>query len=307
MPQQPPQNDTLHTSANARPGLFWAVDSNYVAPVDSSCCRLKDVYGIDSLLYPGEFVFSDSLSASDSSSIQYRTSVIGKKPFAKELQDEPYKPVDNFYLSLFIVVGFFASGTISYGNRKSFSMLLKSTVSPRSMPEIMRDRTHITGVFFTAPFMLAVLLNGIFIGYTMRASNIFSLPGALDVLLFCAATITIQLFKNILLKAIGTVFEMHEKTEQHILFNHQFFCISSWIYVPTLALALAIPVDNVQFFHIFLIVNILLSALYTTTRLFVNFSYNGLSSIGLFILYICSTEVLPVLLFLKTIYLIKDF
>lgn len=295
------------TGAGTRPGLFWSGDSVQVK-ADSSCCRLRDVYGLDSLLAPGPYVMpGDSTRVTEDGGPAYRSSIIRKEAFGKPLRDEPYQPVDNFYLSLFIIAGFFAAGTISYGNRRSFSLLLKSVFSSRVIPEIMRDRTHITGVFFTAPFMLSMMLNGIFIAYTLRASDIFSLPGALDVLLFCALTVAVQLLKNILIKGIGNIFETQYNTEQHILFSQQFFCLSSWIYLPALATALAIPVNNVLFFHIFLIVNISLSAVYTTSRLFVNFSYNGLTSIGLFILYICSTEVLPVLLFLKTIYLIKDF
>ena len=307
MPQQTSQPTDSVAVQTAQPGLFWLGDSTQVT-VDSSCCRLRDVYALDSLLTPQNFVFNaDTSLLSQGNGTVYRTSVISKEPFAKPLTEIPHQPVDNFYLSLFIVAGFFAAGTISYANRKSFSLLLRSTVSARAIPEIMRDRSHITGVFFTAPFMLSMMLNGIFIAYTMRASNIFSLPGALDVLLFCAATVTVQLLKNILLKGIGAVFEMQYNTEQHILYSQQFFCFSSWIYLPALAIALAIPVNNVGFFHIFLIINISLSVIYTTSKLFVNFSYKGLTSIGLFILYICSTEVLPVLLFLKTIYLIKDF
>lgn len=307
MPQQTPTPQDSSAVQQLRTGWFWLGDSTQ-KPVDSSCCELTDVYGLDALLKPAPSdSLSDSLNASLPGEPVYRTSVIQEKPFDKSLNEIPYQPTDNLYLSLFIVAGFFATGTISYGNRKSFSMLLKSVASNRAIPEIMRDRMHITGVFFTAPFMLSMMLNGIFIAYTLRASQIFSLPGALDVLLICAATVTVQLLKNILLKGIGAVFEMQYNTELHILFSQQFFCISSWIYLPALAIALAIPVNNVEFFHIFLILNISLSVIYTTSRLVVNFSYNGLSSIGLFILYICSTEVLPVLLFLKSIYLIRDF
>lgn len=133
------------------------------------------------------------------------------------------------------------------------------------------------------------------------------MPAATDVLVYCAVVVVAQLSKNLLLKGIGNIFEMNEKTEEHILFSQQYFCFSSWIYLPALILAVSIPVDNVLFFHIFLILNISLSVIYTSTRLFVNFSYKGLTSIALFILYICSTELLPVLLLLKTIYLIKDF
>lgn len=286
--------------------FFWLGDStqNFV---DSSCCRLKDVYSIDSLLSPGEFVFlNDSLIVLSSDELQTRTSVIKDKPFAKPLADEAFMAKDNSYLSLFIIFGFFVSGIISYANRKSFSLLLKSTISSAPIYEIMRDRSHITGVFFTAPFMLSMMLHGIFISYTMRETLAFSMPAASDVLVYSLAIVIIQLLKNFLLKGIGNVFEMNEKTEEHILFSHQYFCFSSWIYVPILAIALAIPVNNVYFFHIFLIFNISLSVIYTTLRLFVNYSYNGLTSIALFILYICSTEVLPVLLILKTIYLIKD-
>lgn len=306
MPQQTSTTQDSSAVQHVRTGWFWLGDSTQ-KPVDASCCELNEVYGLDSLLKPAPYDSKLDSLQSISGEPQYRSSVLQPKPFDKRLEEVPYQPVDNLYLSLFIVFGFFAAGTISYGNRRSFSMLLKSVVSNRAMPEIMRDRTHITGVFFTAPFMLSMMLNGIFIAYTLRASHIFSLPGALDVLLVCAATVTVQLLKNILLKAIGAVFEMQYNTEQHILFSQQFFCFSSWIYLPVLAIALAIPVNNVEFFHIFFITNISLSVIYTTTRLFVNFSYNGLSSIGLFILYICSTEVLPVLLFLKSIYLIKDF
>lgn len=307
MPQQTPTPTDSSAVSHTRPVLFWLPDSTQ-KQVTIPAYELKKTYGLDALLHPK---FSpaemDSLLVSAAPKNEWRTSAIRKEPFGKPLQEEPYSPVDNFWLSLFIVAGFFAAGTISYGNRKSFSMLLKSTVSNRALPEIMRDRTHITGVFFTAPFMLSMMLNGIFIGYTLRASHIFSLPGALEVLLVCAAVVGVQLIKNLLLKGIGGVFEMQYNTERHILYSQQFFCFSSWIYLPVLAIALAIPVNNVEFFHIFLIANISLSVIYTTERLFVNFSYNGLSSIGLFILYICSTEVLPVLLFLKTIYLIKDF
>ncbi len=115
----------------------------------------------------------------------------------------------------------------------------------------MRDRAHITGVFFTAPFMLAMMLNGIFYCVHVACFTSFSLPGALDVLLLCAATVSVQLLKNILLKAIGAVFETQYNIEQHLLFSQQFFCVSSWIYLPALAIALAIPVNNVEFFHIF--------------------------------------------------------
>lgn len=306
MQQQTNQNDLIVSAKNVRTEFFWLPDSTKKF-VDESCCELKKIYAIDSLLSPGEFVFlNDSSLSLLNDGVQTRASVIKDKPFAKPLIDEPFVTKDNLYLSLFIVFGFFVSGIISYTNRKSFYLLLKSTISSSPVYEIMRDRSHITGVFFTAPFMLSMMLNGIFISYTMRETLDFTMPVASDVLVYGLMIVIIQLLKNVLLKAIGSVFEMSEKTEEHILFSHQYFCFSSWIYVPVLAIALAIPVNNVNFFHIFLIFNISLSVIYTTSKLFVNYSYKGLTSIALFILYICSTEVLPVLLILKTIYLIKD-
>jgi hypothetical protein len=307
MQGQSNQIDSIVTVKNTQPGIFWLPDStqNFV---DSSCCRLGDVYNLESLLIPDKSIFlNDSSFIMSGGSSQIRTSVITKEPFGKPLVDEPYMPRDNFYLSLFIVFGFFVTGIISYANRKSFYQLLKSTISSASIYELMRDRSHITGVFFTAPFMLSMMLNGIFISYTMRQTIGFSMPAATDVLIYCAVVVVVQLTKNLLLKGIGNIFEMSEKTEEHILFSQQYFCFSSWIYLPALTLAVSIPVDNVLFFHIFLIVNISLSVIYISIRLFVNFSYKGLTSIALFILYICSTELLPVLLLLKTIYLIKDF
>lgn len=307
MQQFSSQIDSTSTAKNLQPGFFWWGDSTQFF-VDSSCCRLKDVYGLDSLLSPGEFIFlNDSSITLSSVEGQIRPSVITKEPFAKALTDVPYTPRDNFYLSLFIIFGFFVTGIITYANRKSFYLLLKSTISSAPIYEIMRDRSHITGVFFTAPFMLSMMLNGIYISYTMRETLAFSMPAATDVLIYCLVVVVVQLLKNFLLKGIGNVFEMKEKTDEHILFSHQYFCFSSWIYLLVLILAVSIPVNNVLFFHIFLILNISLSVIYTTTRLVVNFSYKSLTSIALFILYICSTEVLPVLLLLKTIYLIKDF
>lgn len=306
MTQQANQIDTNATAKNLQKGFFWLGDStqNFV---DSSCCRLKDVYKLEPLLTPDEGVFlSDSSLVLKGNETAIRPSVITKEPFGKPLIDLPYLPKDNLFLSVFIIFGFFIVGVFSYPNRKSFYLLLKSTISSAPIYEIMRDRSHITGVFFTAPFMLSMMLTGIFISYTLRQTLAFSIPVGLDVAIACSAIVVIQLTKNFLLKGIGNVFEMSEKTEEHILFSQQFFCFSSWIYLPVLAIALAVPVDNVIFFHIFLILNISISVIYTTFRLVVNYSYNGLTSIGLFIIYICSTEVLPVLLILKTIYLLRD-
>lgn len=305
MLQQSHSTDSLSAANSLRQGLIWLPDSTQPS-IDSSYCLIQHAHGLDSLLYVDSqnILLDSSYYQADESTI--RTSILEKQALEKPLVAKAHMPTDNLYLSLFIVFGFFVVGAFSYPNRKSFSMLLKSLISTSPNYEIMRDRSHITGVFFTAPFMLALMLSGVFISYTIRESSAFTVPVGLDVVLMVSAMVLIQVSKNILLKTIGNIFETQEKAEEHILYAHQFFCFSSWIYLPALTIALALPVNNVIFFHIFLALNISLSVIYTTLRLVVNYSFNGLTSIGLFILYICCTEIIPVLLILKTIYLIKD-
>lgn len=306
--QQPVPVDSLNGTSTHINQYFWNPDSTGYYGVDSSCCILGNLYELDLILAEHEKVSTtDSSETINESKPIFRNSVIKDKPFEKPLDELTHLPVQNAYLSILFVIGFFLSGSISYANRKSFSMLLKSTASSLSLNEILRERLHITGVSFTAPFMLSAFLYAIFIAMGIHNGSYFDIIPGVDVIGISIILISVQVLKNVLIKGLGNIFDTSYEAEEHILFNHQFFCFSSWILVPSLGFMLFSPVNNVYFFHIITSLLISLSAIYTSFRLIVNFSYKSLSNIVLFILYICSTEVLPVLILFKTIFLIKDF
>lgn len=273
---------------------------------DTICrhCEYQKLIQVDSILWKEREV-SDTLI--NESKHKTRTSVIQPEGYHKSITEKPHLPEQNAYLSIYIILGIFAAGSVSYMNRKSFSLLLKSTTSSLSIEEILRDRKHITGIFFTAPFLLSTLFYSLFISHALRFRQLISFQYVIDVILIAGIIIFFHILKNMLLKALGDVFGVASDAEKHILFHHQFFCFSSWIFPVLLASSLFLPVNNIYFFHTIIIVSYSLSILYTTIRLFVNFSYNGLSSIALFILYICSVEVIPFLLLIKMLYLTNRF
>lgn len=285
-------------------GLIWSSDSLWKKDTVCGDCEYKKLVQTDSILWKKREA-SDTLI--NVSGYKTRTSIIQPEGYHKSITEKPHFPEQNAYLSIYIILGIFAAGSVSYMNRKSFSLLLKSTASTLSTEEILRDRKHITGISFTAPFLLSTLFYSLFISHALRFQQLISFQYVIDVILISSIIIFFHILKNILLKALGDVFDKAFDAEEHILFYHQFFCFSSWIFPLLLALSLFLPVNNVYFFHIITIVSFSLSILYTTIRLFVNFSYNGLSSIALFILYICSVEVIPFLLLIKTLYLTNRF
>lgn len=289
--------DSLSAAKSTRSGFFWLPDSGADNTIEY---KLTDFYSLDSLLRPAEQIgIIDSITKAQHH--VYRQSII-HVPHGGQIIEKPYRPTDNTLLSFYIITVFFVAGTFSYPNRKSFQILFESALSNNKNSDLFRDRTHFTGIFFTAPFMLAIILTGIFFSYTIRQNFSVPLPDGTDAIILTAVFSLLILLKNSILKSVGKVFDTETKTEEHILYNQQIFCISALIYIPALAIALALPVENVVFFHTIIIFNVLLSIIYTPFRLFVNFSYKGLNSIMLFITYICSTEVFPVLLIIKAVY-----
>ncbi len=231
----------------------------------------------------------------------YRTSIFETKKSVTFPKPEPHTPQQNGWLSLFFAGTVLVAGSIRYYNRRSFRLLEKSTFGNYSAEELLRERRHFTGVSFTAPFLLSSFIYAVALAFVLRSqTGSFLLPG-IDVAVLFSGFILIQIIKHTLIKLLGDLFEMSASAEQHILYHHQFYCFSGWFFLPVLGLALFSPVNNVRFFHILFTIFILLSATYTCTRMIVNYSYKRLNYIGLFILYICSTEVLPVMTILKLI------
>ncbi len=301
------QTDTLSLiSPTTENGFIFIEDSLQAQRIDSSGLRVKDWHGLHRITDISVDFLHES-GKSFESQARFRNSVLTVIPPEDFPETYPHQPVQNAWLSLFFTLGIVAAGAIKYYNKRSFNLLLKSTFSNFSLEELLRERQHLTGVFFTAPFLLSCLIFGITFAYILREQGLLQAQAGTDVLLAFISIISVQIIKHGLIKLLGNLFETVMEAERHVLYHHQFFCISGWIFLPMLGFALFSPVNNVHFFHILTATTISLSALYTSSRLIVNYSYKGLTNTGLFILYICSTEILPVLTVLKLIYLRGDF
>lgn len=274
---------------------------------DSTGLLLRDWNGLNKFTNVYEGGGIDTTTNQTLHTAHFRKSVLSKKTSGHFPETLPHQPTDNTWLSVFFTLALAAAGSSRYYNGRSFTLLLKSTFSSLSPYDLLRERQHFTGVLFTAPFLLSSFLFAITITYILRESGINLFQTGVGLLLIFPAIILIQVIKHGLIKLLGYLFETQKEADMHVLFHHQFFCLSGWFFLPLLGFTLFSPVNNMLFFHIIIIATISFSVIYTTLRLIVNYSYKGLTYTGLFILYICSTELLPVLTVIKLIYLQGNF
>ena len=298
LPVTPYESDS--SSAESARYLFFAVDSTDTLNAKNQIQPISEWHGIQKsidILYDENEIRIQEIKETE----RYRTSIFETKTGVAFPKPEPHAPQQNAWLSLFFAGTVLVAGSIRYYNNRSFQLLQKSTFGNYSVEELLREKKHITGVSFTAPFLLSSFIYAVALAFVVREnSGSFLFPG-MEVIVLFLGFILLQILKHALLKLFCELFEMNTAAEQHIVYHHQFYCFSGWFFLPMLGIALFLPVNNVVFFHILFYASILLSALYTCIRMIVNYSYKRLNYIGLFILYICSTEVLPVMTILKLI------
>lgn len=300
--QRLPYNQYSTDSSSTAGGsyFFFAVDSSDTVKEKYPDQSVSEWHGIQKSI--GIHLDESKIKRKETAEVErFRTSIFSSKKSVTFPEPQPYIPQQNAWLSLYFAGTILVAGSIRYYNRRSFHLLLKSTFGNYSAEELLRERKHFTGVSFTAPFFLSSFIYAVSLAFVLRQNSGTFLLSGLEVPVLFLGLMLIQIIKHTILKLLGNLFERDADAEQHILYHHQFYCFSGWFFLPMLGMALFLPVNNVYFFHILITISILLSALYTCVRMIVNYSYKRLNYIGLFILYICSTEVLPVMTILKLI------
>lgn len=153
-----------------------------------------------------------------------------------------------------------------------------------------------------------IFLYGIFsvsFGLLLWIFNSNSLQvGAADFVGFLKITLAIAFFfilKIVILRVIGILFEMERIVREYIVFLYLFYFNSVLILIPLLLIIVFLPVQYLGFVFILLLISVVILFFYRVLGFFLSLMSGGRFSIFYLILYICTLEIAPILILVKTL------
>lgn len=221
------------------------------------------------------------------------------KPSNKEPQEKHPQNIDWISIHFLVLLGFLAWTRVNF--HKRLNQIIKSFFAPRYLNQlaregnIFRERIAIPllVVYLVSISMLLYLLIKDFSDFHLEGYTNFKM---FSIILF--AVLVLWIFKNIIVHFIGITFKNRLLTSEFMLINFVFNLMTGLFLFPLIAVSVYSSSTNV------LIAALMFWLLIFTYKIIREF-FTGLSLIkfSLFnrFLYICTLEILPILILIKLV------
>ncbi len=288
-----------------------AVDSITVSQQDSllRVQRLRDSLNIQSISIatkPGSF-YVDSLKAivivDDNNFIGWMDNM--KQIAAKDkdfvLMQAIAKVNRPAWILVTILVLFIAIGLVRLFFYINFHNIIYGFYNDRVLAQINKEDSIITSWPYIFLYSIFTLSLGLFI--TLYQSYVLH-QGKVEFVSFLKISLGIALLfllKIIFVRIIGVLFEIEKLVREYVVFLYLFYFNSVLILMPLLLLVTFIPSIYFNFVLILFVVITVILFLYRFLKTMISLIGSFRFSIFYFILYLCTLEIAPILILVKSL------
>ncbi|MCF8369795.1 MAG: DUF4271 domain-containing protein [Bacteroidales bacterium] len=249
----------------------------------------------------------DTISDSNAASINQKT----KAPVAsilhskneKGLTIQPNKLdfIGNDWIVWHLLISLVIIAWVNVFYNKRLKQTFKSFVSPRYQHIMTREGNLFKERISIALFISFIVNYSIFIylGLTQFIKqDFFSLSGLKLYAIILLIFILLWIIKNIVITIVGITFKNPVILRNYLLTNFIFNVVSSILILPIIITALFVPSMEMLYIGAILVLSVFIYRLFR--EFFTAFNYNKFSWLNR-ILYLCTFEIAPMLIFIKLI------
>lgn len=218
-----------------------------------------------------------------------------------EPSEGPLKNKRPLWLLLVILVLFIGVGLVRFFFYMNFQNIVYGFYDSRVFQQLNKEDSLLTswpyiflyGIFAFSCGLLLLVLNNVFLD-----QNVITFVSFLKV------SLAISLFfilKIIIIRFIGLLFELEKIVREYIVFLYLLYFNSVLIIIPLLLMIVLLPVDYLRLLFILFLVLGVMVLVYRALSFFINLIGARRLSIIYLILYICTLEIAPILILVKTL------
>lgn len=203
---------------------------------------------------------------------------------------------------LLVVLGLFIGvGLVRFFYYVNFQNIIYGFYNNRMFSQLNKDDSLLT----SWPYIFLYCIFSIAIGllFLIFKNNVLQ-QEAVDFIAFLKLVLAISvvfILKIVLVRLLGLIFEIERTVREYIVFLYLFYFNSILIIIPILLVLVFIPVEYLSFMFIFLLILVFILLLYRVFSFFMSAMGGGRFSMFYLILYICTLEIAPILILVKTL------